>query len=306
MNPNKISEDDKKLLVEVAAAKGMTVDELLVELGHIKPAIKPDKVTERETDETVYFSGEFDGVDGMTVDAISDTAAEIVMPEILESKDPPPPPMVEDDESNPVETHTHLATMPHKCVHCGWDQKLPDIQEPADKDKLAFLQSVLGQTAYKQRFNLFGGKLRVTFRTLNIREIDAIYLHVFEAQKKGEVATIEDYYEMINRCRVYLQLVDISGAASPLHIKLPTGFNKATTGQSEDTWETFLPPLADESYPPKTLFNRIIDYIIDNVLKTEQLQRSITQVCTKFNRTLAKMEACIDNPDFWEGTEQPS
>ena len=51
---------------------------------------------------------------------------------------------------------------------------------------------------------------------------------------------------------------------------------------------------------------KIQNYINGHVLKTEHLLRAVTFECQKFNRLAAKLEARVDDSDFWKETGQPS
>ena len=288
----KYSESEAEMLHEIAAAKGMTIEEVLESMGRL-PAEPAPVVTGNET---AVFSG---------IDVLVELEAEPEYseePVILEAKNemPSPPPMVElPEESTEAGAESSPAahgTAPHICVHCGWNQELPNIAEPSQTDRLSFLQAVLGVKHYTQRFSLFGDKLRVEFRTLGIAEIDAIYTAVYDLQQAGKIPTIEDYYEVINRHRVYLQLISLSGSASPLQITLPS----ALYGE-KDSWQSKLDVAENEL---NLLLPKVEQYIIGHVLKTENLQRVVTTTCAKFNKICKKLEDNVDNSDFWNETEQ--
>jgi hypothetical protein len=152
---------------------------------------------------------------------------------------------------------------------------------------------------------MFGGNLRVTFRSLTVREIDTLYQEAFRAQKEGLIATPADYYEYLNRLRLYLQIQGFSAQSTSLHIKLPDGLSEDTHQGAASYWEPFLQK-ASKLKEDVPLIKQIEDYVVEEVLKTEHLQRTITHECSKFNKLVAKLEAAVDNPDFWKETEQPS
>lgn len=300
-NPDGISEDEKKLLEEVAKSKNMTLEEVLIELGHA--VAEPDQevnvegepeVTDKQEDLEIRL--------GAPVTPVADTEEEVVEPEVVPEVSPPPPP---EEEEEDTEESDMPATVNHICKMCGWDQSIPVIPEPPHQDKIAFLQAVIGQKVFSKRYTLFGGELKVTFRTLTIKEIDALYQETFKAQKAGIIVTTADYYEYLNRLRLYLQITSLSASSSALHIKLPDGLTEETHPGVKSYWKSFLKEQKkfDDN---KTLIEQIADYVIFEVLKTEHLQRAITHECNKFNKLVAKLEACVDNPDFWKETEQPS
>ena len=47
---------------------------------------------------------------------------------------------------------------------------------------------------------------------------------------------------------------------------------------------------------------QIEEYVLTKVLKTEHLQRVIGHTCNKFNRLVSKLEASVDNENFWNET----
>lgn len=313
-----ISEDEQRLLEEVAKSKGKSLAELLEDLGHNKPPA------------TVELEG---------------TQPEPVMPEPKYSPPPPaaPPPVVPpaapeavfeglpqfengiepeieppfageevlEEEAEPQEADKDAATpatLRQVCVQCGWDQEQPAIPEPEQQDKIAFLHAVLGQKVFSKRYATYGNRLRMTFRTLTIREIDALYQETFRAQKREIVTTPADYYEFLNRLRLYLQLTSLSSSMTAMQIKLPEGLTRETHPDAASYWEDFLKNLgvyqdpAENKPDTPTLLMQIQDYVLGNVLKTEHLQRAVTHTCGKFNQLVVKLESCANNPDFWNET----
>lgn len=312
---NNMSDEERELLEETAKAKGMTLEEVLVDLGHA-PAPEHDqavsltgtKQTESEAETPAVAAAPIQIAEEEPQKEEEDLAIE-VEPEI----EPPPPPAAEDDEpyepeddeESEQEEDDQIRTAAHICSQCGWDQSLPVIPEPEHRDKLAFLHAVLGHKVFSKRYSMFGNNLRVTFRTLTIREIDALYQEAYKAQKDGKVQTPADYYEYINRLRLYLQLIGVSAKTLALHAKLPEGLSVDTHRQATSHWDAFLREQGNFN-EEQSLISQIENYMIENVLQTEHLQRTITHECNKFNRLVTKLEACVDNPDFWNETEQPS
>ena len=300
MDFNRMSDEEKKVLEEVAKAKGQTLDEALEELGH---------AVQRE-DETVSIEEPKVVVEEpvpVPVDPPDDDLT-------VKVEEPPafePPPAEEEEiqavEEEPVEQDLEqgFATVNNVCIQCGWDQSNPVIGEPDKHEKLAFLQCLLGQKVFSKNYKLFGGQLKIGFRTLSIKEIDALYASTFTAQKAGVIATTADYYQYLNRLRLYLQITSLSSQVGALHIRLPDGFTEETHPGAKSCWDTYL---KDKGVyiEDKPLVDQVADYVVLEVLKSEHLQRVVTNQCNKFNRLVAKLEACVDNQDFWKETEQLS
>lgn len=313
-DPNAISKEERELLLEVAKAKGQTLEQVLTDLGHnLTP--KPEETPVEP--EIVFSGGETKEPPPLPTEApirVVEEAKAVFEPKIVPEVELPPPPAADEGPSVPPpadgedEEDDAPSTINHICVQCGWDQNVPVIPEPEHQDKIGFLQAILGQQVFSKRYALFGGNLRVTFRTLTIREIDTLYQETFRAQKAGIISTSADYYEYLNRQRLFLQLTALAATQTALHIKLPDGLTPETHPDANSYWIDFLK--AENAYQEPdsnnpnspTLLMQIQDYVLGKVIRTEQLQRTITHTCNKFNRLVARLEACVDNPDFWSET----
>lgn len=298
-----MTEDEKELLSEVAKSKGKSLEEVLLELGHIKP--EPEEVTiEANLEEEAIKPKNEDPQVSAPIQVAEETTEEKEESFNIDAQpDIKLPPPAEEEVDKETEDEDELpATVNHICQNCGWNLDVPSTPEPEHKDKIAFLQAVLGQKVFSKKYSLFGGELKVSFRTLTIKEIDALYTEAFKAEKAGLIATTADYYEYLNRLRLYLQISSLSAPSSSLHISLPEGLSKETHPDVNTYWTKFLPELTED----QSLLSAISEYVVGKVLKTEHLQRVITHECNNFNKLVAKLEVCVDNKDFWKEIEQPS
>jgi len=307
-----ISEEEKKLLSEIAKAKGQSLEDTLVELGH---GLKPIP----EAEAVVQFTGEPE----VTAPIPGEVAEEV----------PPPPPAAEEPKEVPTE-EPPFSTLDHLCVQCGWDQEMPTIPEPEHKDKIGFLHALLGQKVFSKTYSLFGGYLEVTLRALTIGELDALYQEAYVAQTAGMFATTAEYYDHINQNRLCLQLIGMSSKKSALHIRLPEGLSKESHANAATYWTDLFPFAKHKTLPATTaaieeehdtgayparataeyakqraanasLLGQIRQYIQQKVLITEQSHRVTAHTCNKFNRFMVKLEVNVDNENFWKETEQP-
>jgi len=186
------------------------------------------------------------------------------------------------------------------CPHCGWDLALQTIAEPAQEEKMGFLHSVLGQKTFVQQYSLFGGKVVARFRTLTTKEMDVIYNFVFKQRESGEIQTIQDYWEKVNRYRLYLQITYLSATDGSFTHQLPDGYSKESNAHAAEYWNF-------PAYDPEVGYlAQIEDHVLKEVLRTESIQRTMATYCARFNRLVSKLEVMIDNPDFWKETEQQS
>ena len=298
MDFNRMSDEEKKVLEEVAKAKGQTLDEALEELGHAVQ--KEDETVSIEEPKVVVAEPVPIPVDPPD----DDLTVKVEEPPAFE-----PPPAEEEiqavGEEISADVEKDFATINNVCIQCGWDQSTPTIDEPEKHEKLAFLQCLLGQKVFSKNYKLFGGQLKIGFRTLSIKEIDTLYASTFAAQKAGVITTTADYYEYLNRLRLYLQITSLSSQVGSLHIRLPDGLTEETHPGVKAYWDNYL---KDKGVyvEDKPLVDQLADYVVLEVLKSEHLQRVVTNQCNKFNRLVAKLETCVDNQDFWKETEQLS
>ncbi len=193
----------------------------------------------------------------------------------------------------PASTFANLEQLSPECPHCGWDRNVPDIAEPTVGEKQGFVHSVLGQKAFTQEYVLLGGKLRLRFRTLTVKECDAIYSQVQTEVSRGEVAQV-DYFEQVNRYRLFLQMTKLDGGEGAVK-DLPDGLSPYTNPGAEGFWDAEgKGPIGDSLLPT------VSEYVQSEVLKTETLVRIAQNTCSRFNRLVAKLEALVDNSDFWK------
>lgn len=202
------------------------------------------------------------------------------------------------------------APMSH-CPHCRWDLAMPDIAEPDDEEKLAFLASILGEKPFNKEYKLFGGQVLATFRQLTPREIEAIYHQVFLEAEAGTIKTDMDHFEKVNRYRMMLQLQRLRSAADKgFDHDLPDGLSPETNPRAVAFYDKNPRPtkimaidgedreVPDMSYTP---LPQVEEFLLSEVLKTEAILRVIGNTCNQFNRLVAKMEAMANNSDFISG-----
>jgi hypothetical protein len=299
INLETISDDEKVLLAEIAAAKGQTLEETLAALGQVQ-ATAEEPVVLAAAEEEPKLVIELP----VSIQAEAKHDASTLFEPTLPEVEPPPPPAADDDpedeDKDAPTADTGAGSLKKICPNCGHDQDMPVIAEPDRQDKIGFLSCVLGQKLFSKKYVVFGGHLRLTFRTLTIREIDALYVQAYEAYGDKQVTTTPAYYEYMNRLRLFLQLTHMSAQQLPTQITLPDGLNQHTNPNARLHWDTFLKEqnLWDEKKP---LLLQMEEYVQFQVLSTESLHRTVTHTCAKFNKLVARLECCVDDANFWEG-----
>ena len=140
-----------------------------------------------------------------------------------------------------------------------------------------------------------GGQLIVRIRTLSSREIDTIYQQVAYEKASGLYSEAMESWGAVNRYRNYLQLQCLNGEG--LCCDLPDGYDRETNPHAEAFWSFSSP-----DNPRETGLPQIAKYITQEVLNTEMLERVVSVTCNNFNRLVARLEALVDNSDFWQPT----
>lgn len=300
LNPNidesKLSDVEKKMLADLQESK---------ELPPIPAAISKLQLeeTQKEPEDTTTTLESMPK--GKIAESISTPFPTEPALQSTPMEDPPPAPEEPAAYVEPEGT-ADAATEPLSggseaplvnCPHCDWDLSKQTIVEPDQDEKMGFLHSVLGQKPFIQQYDLFGGKVVVRFRTLTTKEMDTIYNVVFQQRESGAVTTIQDYWEKVNRYRLYLQLIYLASSDGSFTHTLPDSYSKETNPSGDHFW--------DFSGIPEDMerFSKVENTLLTDVLRTETIQRTISNYCARFNRLVSKLEVMIDSPDFWSETE---
>jgi hypothetical protein len=227
------------------------------------------------------------------------------MQEAISAFSKPPEPVAAQEvpkQSEPPENNTGAFDPIAVCPRCAWDLKTPVGPEPEYFDKLKFVTTMLANKPFQKQYELFNGELLVTFRSLRPKEIDACYGHIIYDMNEGKIKFQGDIYEMVNRYRFYLQLVELrTKTGEGMSFEFPEGFTPHTNPKATSFWE--LP----ENLPENSKGLDIVEeYVTTEVLTTESLHRVVGATCRDFNRLVAQLEAMVDNANFWKPTEMPS
>lgn len=187
------------------------------------------------------------------------------------------------------------------CPNCTHDMAQPAGPEPPYEIKMAFLHSILAQQPFFNTEDLFGGKMTITLRTLTSREIETIFKQAYRDQHSKRSTTEVDFWERVNRYRLFLQIVKIKTSTTPEGFveDFPSGLSPETNDTAKVHWSTQCsPPEPDETY--LTQIERIM---LERYLKQEQKFRICNNASNRFNRIVARLEALVDNSDFWNPIE---
>lgn len=179
-----------------------------------------------------------------------------------------------------------------RCPHCNWDLKQLDDVTVTDKDKEVFMISLLGLKSFVKEIALLGGRLKVVFRTLTPKECDACYAAVENMQKEsGRVFALHEVLEYVSRYKLVLQLVAVKTNAGDLSESVQD------FPESIDDWDI---NQNGKPLPAADKLPHIEAEVCKQVGASETIYRILGTQLNSFNRLVLKLEASVDNPDFWK------
>jgi hypothetical protein len=217
---------------------------------------------------------------------------------VIENDLKPPPPAPSVSQATETGGNPQLAV----CPHCYWDLAITDIPEPSYEDKIKFYHGWISGKPFKKEMSLMSGMLIVTLRELTIQEIDKCYQQVNYARDKKEISENQDFYELVNRYRLFLQLSAVRSTGPDGYlIELPDGLSPETNPMAESYWESTARLDVGATHLPE-----IGKHILEHVLRHESMFRAVQMELHKFNRLVSKLEAMTSHPDFLKRTETPS
>lgn len=214
-------------------------------------------------------------------------------PEIIDDRaspaaDPPPPVPVEPIEEQiiaiPSEEPKPAAVF---CPRCGWDARLKFDVVPTNRDKEDFLSTLLGGQRFRKKYELFGGKVVVTFRSVLAEENKLIYRQLVLDQAVDKVRTQAEWYVQLMDYRLACSLDTITDDAGKVLAEMPELV--MPTGPFDADGQT---PIVAQ-----------LDIINKNILAQEATRRLVGVPLRQFQRLVEGLEAMALEPSFWTGIE---
>lgn len=173
------------------------------------------------------------------------------------------------------------------CPRCGWDMRQKFEVEVTDLDKEDFLVSVLGGTRFHRRFDIFGGRVTLVFRSLLAEESKLIFRQLVLDQEAKEFTTQEEWFLRLTEYRLAASLDRVTDkSGKDLHVVLPLGEFPHT-------------PPADK--PLETACIAQLNYVNNKVLAQEVMRRLAVTHLRQFQRVVEALEAMALEPSFWNG-----
>jgi hypothetical protein len=187
------------------------------------------------------------------------------------------------NEDHVHETETGVAASTAKCIHCGWPVGTTDPTDPTSADKQNFVVALLGQKRFTKTFELLGGKLRVVFRTLTVKENDEVIKQLVKDWNDNKISGPAHSVAEAMKYQMVLGLDSVEAAVGL--VSLP----------EYDDYEA-LPEVNG------TILPSVVEYVYETALTAEPLRRIVARAYGHFIDTVTKLEGMAESPDFWQAT----
>lgn len=211
---------------------------------------------------------------------IDDRAETETAPQAAAEK-PPQEPATEDNVNAQESAALPITTF---CPRCGWDMRIKFDVVPTDRDKEDFLATLLGGTRFRKKYELFGGRVVVTFRSVLAEENKLIYRQLVQDQQNGTVNTEAEWFVQLMDYRLACALDTITDKNGKVLSSVPELDMGASTKD-------------------KTGLVEQLDMINKNILAQEATRRLVGMNLRQFQRLIEAIEAMAVEPSFWNGIE---
>jgi hypothetical protein len=197
-------------------------------------------------------------------------------------------PVMEEDE----DYDNGLDTNPVHCPRCLWRTDIPFTAEPTERDRQVFMASLLGTNRFTKTYDIMGGNMKVSFRSLLSKEVDLVFKQLNCDATNGVITGDGDFFLRMEQYRTLCSVSRIADASNTPQIEIAPLFELDWPGDDSGKVEnTRLKDLAD-------WFNEEIS--------NESLRRVLYQHYREFQRLVEAMEAQTAEPNFWKGIGQPA
>jgi hypothetical protein len=174
------------------------------------------------------------------------------------------------------------------CPRCGWDMRQKFDIVPTDREKEDFLATLLGGVRFKKKYELFGGRIVVTFRSLLAEENKLIYRQLVLDQQKNKVATEAEWFVQMMDYRLACSLESVADKNGKVLMVIPLLEEMAFEPEKDEPLATPLPKQLD---------------LINKNMAQEATRRLVGTHLRQFQRLVEALEAMALEPNFWNGIE---
>lgn len=174
------------------------------------------------------------------------------------------------------------------CPRCGWDMQQKFEVTVTDRDKEDFVACLLGNTRFKKKYELLGGRLVLKLRALLSEENKMIYKQLLVDQTAERIKTEGEWYA---------QLVEYRLACSVESLTDQDGKPIAIVPELHELGAIY----TNKELPEDTPLVEALKFINTKVLAQEVTKRLVGTHLRQFQRLLEALEAMALEPSFWNG-----
>ena len=260
------------------------------ELGKKKKrAEELDEQTRNMLPDVADLYKKLESEDPVIVDDISEeTAAVESTPPVEEQKEEVVSQPVEPEDKKEITppANTVDPSLVVFCPRCGWDLRQKFEVVPTDRDKEDFLATLLGGARFKKKYELFGGRIVVTFRSLLAEENKLIYRQLVLDQQKNKVATEAEWFVQMMDYRLACSLETVADKNGKVIASIPTLDELKFEPDKDEPLSTSLPTQLE---------------LINKTMAQEATRRLVGTHLRQFQRLVEGLEAMALEPSFWNG-----
>lgn len=253
------------------------------ELGRKKKkAEEIEEQAQKMAPEVAEVYKQLENAEPTIVDDREDTAEQTV------AADPPVAEKTEPEPATEKPKETVDPSLVVFCPRCGWDMRQKFDVVPTDREKEDFLATLLGGVRFKKKYELFGGRIVVTFRSLLAEENKLIYRQLVLDQQQNKVATEAEWFVQMMDYRLACSLESVADKSGKVLMVIPLLEEMAFEANKDEPLATPLPKQLD---------------LINKNMAQEATRRLVGTHLRQFQRLVEALEAMALEPNFWNGIE---
>ena len=178
-----------------------------------------------------------------------------------------------------------------RCPRCDHELAKPIDLVPELADKLIFMQAILGDKRFKKTFDLFGGRVKITLRSLVINEAELCITQVSYDRRDGKII---DYDQAL------MALMDYRLALALDSFQIGDKFQELP--EDLDGWEIDIPKPGKGV--PQTKLPQIVKWLHEQTaIGRESLWRVAGQTSQRFQKLHDYLESRSQDENFWKAID---
>ena len=189
-------------------------------------------------------------------------------------------------ERTPINNHGERL-----CPRCGWDTRYNRHDPfPTNHDRTEFLRTILTNDRFRKQFTLFGGRVRVTFRSLFYEEAEDLSRFVqwvYQKHQDQRIAGLQANRVNMASCIEQIEMFDEDGV-------------QVKNDQWPPLFEQNAPELKNSDEDSGTRSQRVHDYVFKGW--SEHLYDAVYEQFTQFDAIYRLLISRSSDPNFYKAT----